>query len=118
MGQVRTGAASGVATKFMARQDASTVGIIGAGYQASAQLEAVFSVRDISGVKVYSRTPEGRERFAAEMSAKLGVAVSPVGGAEDCVRGSDVVITITGSSTPVLKGEWLSPGTHVNAAGV
>ena len=117
MGQIRTGAATGVATKHMARRDASTVGLIGAGYQARTQLEAVCRVRDVRSVRVFSPTPERRERFAAEMSAKLGVEISTASSAEACVRDADIAITITSSSRPVMSGEWLSPGTHVNAAG-
>lgn len=74
-------------------------------------------MRDISSVKVFSRTPERRERFATNMSAKLGVDVSAVQSAEACVREVDVLITITNSPTAVFSGEWLSPGTHINAAG-
>ena len=118
LGQVRTGAASGIATKYMARRDAATVGIIGAGYQARTQLEAVCRVRDIQSAKVFSRTPERREKFAARAGAKLGVAVSAVDSAEECVRDADIVITITNASRPVLNGQWLRPGTHINAAGV
>ena len=117
LGQVRTGAASGVATKYMAREDASTVGVIGAGYQARTQLEAVCRVREVRNARVFSRTPERRARFAADMSAKLGVEVAAVESAEECARNSDVVVTITSSSRPVLEGQWLSPGTHINAAG-
>jgi alanine dehydrogenase len=117
LGQVRTGAASGVATRHMARKDASTVGIIGCGYQAHTQLEAVCRVREIRAARVFSRTPEHRERFASEMSVRLGIAVTAVDSAEVCVRGSEIVITVTSSSTPVLSGEWLSPGAHVNAVG-
>lgn len=117
LGQVRTGAASGVATKYMAREDASTVGIIGAGFQARSQLEAVHAVRPVSRARVFSRTPERRERFAERMSARLGIEVTAAESAEECVSGSDVVITITSSSRPVLEGGWLSPGAHVNAAG-
>ena len=117
MGRIRTGAATGVATRHLAREDSSTVGIIGAGYQAGAQLEGVCLSRDVASVKVYSCTPQRRAKFAAEMSAKLGVDVMAVESAEACVRETDIVITITSSSSPVLSGEWLSPGTHVNAAG-
>ena len=117
LGQVRTGAASGVATKYMARKDASTVGVIGAGYQARAQLEAVCRVREVRNVRVFSRTPERREKFAADMGAKLAVNVVAGESAEECARDSDVVVTITSSSRPVLEGQWLSPGTHINAAG-
>lgn len=114
---IRTGAASGVATRFMARQDASVVGIIGSGHQAITQLEGVCSVRPIKQVKVFSRTAENRERFAREMEDHLGVDVVPVASAADCVGGSQIVITITNSREPVLQGELLEPGMHVNAAG-
>ena len=117
LGQIRTGAASGLATRHMARSDASTVAVIGAGYQARTQLEAVAAVRQIKAARVFSRTPEKRETFAAKMSERLHVAVAPADSAEECVRGADVSITITSSREPVLKGEWLKDGAHVNAAG-
>ncbi|MCH7746443.1 MAG: ornithine cyclodeaminase family protein, partial [Chloroflexi bacterium] len=117
LGQIRTGAASGVATRYMAREDSTTVGVIGVGKQAGTQLEAVCRVRDIRLVKVFSRTPERRESFAAEMGQQLGISVVATADAEACVNGSDVVIIITNSSTPVISGEWLSAGAHVNAAG-
>ena len=117
LGQVRTGAASGVATKYMAREDASTVGVIGSGYQARAQLEAVCGVRPVRSARVFSRTPERRDKFAIDMSTELGIDVAAAESAEECVKDSDVVITITSASRPVLEGEWLSPGTHINAAG-
>ena len=114
---IRTGAASGIATKYMARQDASTAGIIGTGHQAATQLEAVCAVRDVRSVKVYSRNADNRAQFSAEMTKRLGVPVRPVSSAQECVEASDIVITITNSAAPVLDGTWLSPGTHVNAAG-
>jgi alanine dehydrogenase len=114
---IRTGAASGVATRHMAKPDASVVGIIGSGHQAITQLEGVCSVRPIKRVNVFSRTPENRERFAREMEDHLGVEVAPVASVPDCVRGADVVITITNSQQPVLAGDLLEPGMHVNAAG-
>ena len=117
LGQIRTGAASGLATRYMARRDASIVGIIGTGYQARSQLEAVCAVRDVRQVSVFGRTPEKRQAFAGRMSQRLNVEVVPVGTAEECVRGADIVITITSAREPVLKGEWLEEGVHVNAAG-
>ncbi len=117
LGQVRTGAASGVATKHMAKPDAASVGVIGSGYQARTQLEAVCRVRPITNAKVYSRRPERRERFAERMSAQLGIDITPVQSGEECVAHADVVITMTSASRPVLNGEWLAPGTHINAAG-
>ena len=117
LGRVRTGAASGVATKFMAREDASSVGVIGSGYQARTQLEAVCKVRDITAARVYSRKQENRDKFAAEMSASLGIEVTAAESGEACVKDADIVITMTSTSRAVLEGEWLSPGTHINAAG-
>ena len=118
LGQVRTGAASGVATKYMARPDARNVAMIGSGYQAETQLEAICRVRQVERVRVFSRTEERREAFAARMAASLGVEVTAVGSAEECVGDADVVAVITSATSPVLKGEWLQDGTHVNAAGV
>lgn len=117
LGQMRTGAASGVATKFLAREDAKTVGIYGAGWQAQSQLAAVCAVRPIEGVRVYSRKAENRASFCAEMQALLGLAdIAPVAEPE-AAADADIVITITSAREPVLLGQWLKPGTHVNAAG-
>ena len=117
LGQIRTGAASGLATSYMARADASTVGIIGTGYQARTQLEAICCVRDVKQVKAFSRSLEKRDAFSAKMSERLRVDVKPVESAEECVRGADIAVTVTSSRDPVLKGEWLDEGAHVNAAG-
>jgi alanine dehydrogenase len=116
LGQIRTGAASGVATRYMARGDATSVGMIGSGFQARSQLAAVCAVRPVNKVKVYSRTPENRERFAHEMSEKLGITATAVETA-DHAADADIVCVITNSREPVLKGDALRPGTHVNAAG-
>ncbi len=117
LGQIRTGAASGVATKYMARADAGALGLIGAGWQARSQLQAITRARPIALVKVFSRTEERREAFAAEMVQELGTEVVAVDTPEDAVAGVDIVVTITSAREPVLRGEWLRPGMHVNAAG-
>lgn len=117
LGQMRTGAASGVATKYQARANATTVGMYGSGNQARTQLEAVCQVRPIKSAKVYSRNAENRVAFAKEMSDYLKIDVVPVDQPEAVCKGSAIVITITNSRDPVLKGEWLEPGTHINAAG-
>ena len=117
LGQVRTGAASGIATKYMAKEDSTSVGIIGSGQQAQTQLEAICNVRKINEVKVFSRTSERRELFAKQMTDKLGTQITPVNSAEDCVRNVDIIITITSTSKPVLSGEWIPKGAHINAAG-
>ncbi|MCZ7573256.1 MAG: ornithine cyclodeaminase family protein [Ardenticatenaceae bacterium] len=117
LGQLRTGAASGIATKFCARPDASRLGLFGSGFQAEAQLAAIAAVRPLTEVHVYSRTPEHREHFAQTMSSRLGLTVSPVAIPRDAVAGCDIVTTITSSREPLFDGRWLAPGTHINAAG-
>lgn len=117
MGQLRTGAATGIATKFMARPEASSVGVIGSGFQARTQLEAVGKVRELQRVKVYSPNAERRSAYALEMSERLGLDVTPVESAREAVDGVGIVVTITSSRTPVLPGEWLEPGMHIAAAG-
>jgi len=117
LGQMRTGAASGVATKYMARADADTVGIFGTGWQAESQLMAVCAVRTIKSIEVYSRSAERREPFARKMTSLLRVDVTAAASAEETARGKSIVITATGAREPVLKGEWIDPGTHLNVAG-
>ncbi len=115
MGALRTGAASGVATKYMARTVASRLGVIGTGRQARTQIEAICKIRPIGEIVVFSRSAENRARFCAEL-ANMGEAV-PVDSAEAAVRDCDIVVTATTASEPVLLGDWLAPGTHVNAIG-
>jgi alanine dehydrogenase len=111
---LRVGATTGVAAKFLAPETADTLGVIGAGKQAAAQVEALCCVRPtIKTVKVYSPTPESRRRFAEAMSKRLNIDVIPVDSAEKCVKNSRVVITATNSSDPVLFGRWLDEGCHV-----
>lgn len=117
MSNVRTGAASGVATQALAREDASVVGQIGAGFQAIGQLEAVCAVRRITKAKVFSRNADKAAAFCRAMSDKLGLPVEPAATPRDAVRGAHVVNVITKAVTPVLEGAWLEPGQHINAAG-
>jgi ornithine cyclodeaminase/alanine dehydrogenase-like protein (mu-crystallin family) len=117
LGQIRTGAASGVATKHLANPGARTAGIIGTGYQARTQLEAVAAVRKLSRVRAFGRDPERRAQFCRELSARVGVEVEPANSCEQTVRGADIVITATTAQKIVLEGAWLSPGTHINAIG-
>lgn len=114
---VRTGAASGVATRHLARGNAAVVGQIGAGRIGAGQLEAVCSVRPVRSARVYARTPDKLEAFCRRMSVKLGIEITPAASAETAMRGADIVNVITQSSTPVLFGAWLESGQHVNAAG-
>ncbi len=117
LGQIRTGAASGVATKYLAREDASTCAVIGSGYQAETQLEAVAAVRKLEEVRVFSRKAESRESFAERMGARLGINVRAVQSSEEAVRDAAIVVTITNAREPVVLGDWLTPGCHINAAG-
>jgi ornithine cyclodeaminase len=114
---LRTGAASGVASRLLARSDAAVMGLIGAGAQAESQIRAVLAARPIREVRVFARTGASREAFAAAMDDALPVRVRAVASAEEAVREADVVCCVTPSETPVLEAEWLSPGTHVNAIG-
>jgi len=117
LGAIRTGAASGVATRYMAREDTKTAAIIGTGSQARTQLAAVATARTLDRAFVFSRTQEKRERFAAEMATELSIPVEAVATAEDAIAEADVVCAITNSREPVFDGTKLRPGTHINAAG-
>jgi alanine dehydrogenase len=117
IGQMRTGAASGVATRWMAREDARTLGIIGTGLQARTQLEAISLARKLDRIQAFGRDAERRERFAKEMTERLGIPVLPVASAEEAVKGADIVVTSTNAAQPVLDGRWLRPGMHINAIG-
>ena len=117
LGQIRTGAVSGVATKYLAKEDAKTLGIIGTGFEAEAQVEAMMLVRPIIKVKAYSRSPDNRQRFASLMRERFGIDVDPVDSAEACVRDVDIIITATSASVPVFEASWIGPGTHINGVG-
>jgi ornithine cyclodeaminase/alanine dehydrogenase-like protein (mu-crystallin family) len=111
LGQIRTGAASGYATDVLAAPDASTLTIIGSGFQAQSQFDAIREVRAIKSVRVWSRNEEKREKFAKLLGATACAT------AEDALRGADIVATATSSKDPVLESNWISAGTHTNAMG-
>jgi alanine dehydrogenase len=117
LGRIRTGAASAVATKYLARREAERVGLIGAGRQARTQLEAVAQVRKLTSVEVFSRDATRRREFCRQMSEQLELSVEPADEAEVAMRFGDIVITATTSHEPVVHGESLAAGTHVNAIG-
>src|SRR5262245_47940651 len=117
LGQIRTGAASGVATQYMARPDAQEVGLFGSGKQARTQLIAVCKVRKVRRVTVYSPNEGRRARFAQEMTETCQCDVVPVPRPELAALDKDIIITATTSRTPVLLGEWLSEGMHLNVIG-
>jgi ornithine cyclodeaminase/alanine dehydrogenase-like protein (mu-crystallin family) len=117
MGQLRTGAASGVATKYLARKNARVAAIIGTGGQAKTQLEAIAAVRKLESARACGRDAAKLEKFCNEMSERLGIPVHPCASAAEAVRGADIVCTATTSAQPVVSGADLAPGAHINAIG-
>lgn len=117
LGQLRTGATTGVAVKHLANPEDATVGIIGTGGQAPTQLEALSKVRGIKKIKAYSRTQERREEFARRMADTMGVEVSAVTSNEDAVRDCDIVLCIAATMDPVVESDWLKDGSTLIGAG-
>ena len=117
LGMMRTGAASGVATRWLARPDAEILGLFGSGWQSEGHLEAIAAVRPLRRAKVFSRNAERLAAFCEKMSQRLKIEVVAAGSPEETVRGSDIVSTVTTAATPLFDAKWLSPGTHINAAG-
>jgi alanine dehydrogenase len=118
LGALRTGSLSGVATRTLAREDASVLCIIGTGRQARTQLAAIETVRPLRRLQVYGRNPTHLQEFV-EFIGELesDVVVQPCGSAREAVEGADIVVTATSATQPVLLGEWLEPGMHINAIG-
>jgi len=114
---LRTAAAGAVAAKALARGSIERVAVIGTGTQARLQLEALSMVRGFKEVRVWGRSPQRAEAYAREMVKVVDAEVTPVGSAEEAVRGSDVIITATMSTSPIVKAEWLSKGAHITAVG-
>lgn len=115
---IRTAACSGVATRALAKKNASTLAILGAGVQGHSHLDAMCAVRPIKTLRVWSRNRAHAEELARVGREKLGLDASAASTGEEAVRGADIVCTTTSSNEPVLKGDWLSPGAHINAVGV
>lgn len=117
LGMTRTGAAGGVAAKWLARPEARVAGVFGSGWQAQGQVLALCAARPIERVKVFARNAERLAAFCAQMSRETGREVVPAASAQETVRGSDVVVTITTSPKPLFDADWLEAGCHINAAG-
>jgi len=117
LGQIRTGAASAVGTKFLAREDARVLGVIGSGFQAETQVWAISQVRDLREVRVWSRNKDKRQSFARRCAEQFCLNVVAAETAREAVEHADIVVTSTNSKDPVLESAWISPGTHVNAMG-
>jgi len=114
---IRTAAASAVATRALARAEAGDLAILGSGTQARTHLDAMRAVRLLRRVRVWSRRPESARRFAEREGERTGLAVEPMPSAREAVDGADLICTVTAAREPVLLGEWIAPGAHVNAAG-
>ncbi|WP_020473282.1 ornithine cyclodeaminase family protein [Zavarzinella formosa] len=117
LGQLRTGAASAVATKHLSRPDSKTAAILGSGKQARTQLLGVSKVRKLEQARVYSSNEANRKKFAEEMSVECQIPVTACATVEETVREADIICTATTAREPILKGEWLIPGQHLNIAG-
>lgn len=114
---IRTAAASAVATKFLAQEKSSTLAIIGSGEQAKRHLEAISLVRKIEQVHLWSRNEKNAKNFASELSGKYKVPIQIKENVQDAVKNADIICTVTASKEPVVMGEWIGPGTHINAVG-
>lgn len=114
---IRTGAASGVATDFLAREDSRSLAVIGCGVQGRMQALAVSKVRNLDTIVAYSRNPANVKRYVEEISRMVDAEVMPAKSAEEAVKDADIVCTATTSTQPVLKREWIRDGTHINAIG-
>ena len=115
MQRMRVGAANGLAAKYLARKDASTVGILGSGWQAGAQLMAACAVRDIALIRCYSPNAQNRETFVATMQALLGVDVVPVAHPEEAIKGADIAVCASNSIDHIFFEHWIEPGMHISS---
>jgi len=114
---IRTAAVTALATRLLAREGAGDLALFGSGTQARTHLEAMLAVRRLRRVRVWSRHPENARAFAERESVRHGITVETAGSARDAALGADLLCTVTSSREPILRGEWLSPGAHVNAVG-
>ena len=116
--RMRVGAANGLAARYLAREDASVMALLGTGWQAGGQLMAHCAVRPITDVKVFSTNPANRERFCRELAPRVQARLTPVETADEAVEGADLVVTGTNSMEPVHQRKWLRPGVHFSAVKV
>ena len=114
---IRTAAVSGVATRLLAREDAGDLAILGAGTQARKHLEAMLEARKIQRVRIWSRNHDSAEAFAKSASVNYRIAVETMASGREAVSGADIICTTTSSTEPILEGDWVAPGAHINAVG-
>lgn len=115
--EIRTAAVSAVATRLLAREDASDLAIVGSGLQARAHLVALSAVRSIKRARVYSPNPDHPKQLAKEMSSQFQFPIEPMTNAEEALAGADLIVTATSARQPVIRREWISEGAHINAIG-
>ncbi|MFM1813795.1 MAG: Ornithine cyclodeaminase 2 [Pseudomonadota bacterium] len=115
MQRMRVAACNGLGAKYMAREDASDVGILGSGWQAGSQLMAITSVRKVKRIRCFSPSEENRKKFAEEISPIVGVDVEPVGSPEDAISKADVVLCATNTVDPIFFEKWIEPGMHLSS---
>lgn len=114
---LRTGAASGLATRLMARADANTLGVVGTGVQARGAIDAIMAVRSIANIRLYNRNRDKAEQMANELAAMYDVHIDVVDAADNAVEEADIIVTATNSAQPVLSSSAIKPGAHINAIG-
>ncbi|MCU1311156.1 MAG: Ornithine cyclodeaminase [Candidatus Angelobacter sp.] len=114
---IRTAAASAVATDALARKDARRLALLGYGEQAGTHARAIGKVRDLESIVVWGRSPERAQTFAKQMQAELAVPVTTAGAVREAVAEADMICTVTSAAEPILMGEWVRPGTHLNLVG-
>ncbi len=114
---IRTAAVSGLATRLLAREDAGDVAILGSGVEARTHLAAMLAVRPVRRVRVWSRRSDHCQQFAERASKRHNLRVEPVTTAQDAVEGADLICTTTSAPEPILLGDWIAPGAHINAVG-
>jgi ornithine cyclodeaminase/alanine dehydrogenase-like protein (mu-crystallin family) len=117
LGRLRTGAVSGLATKYLARRDAAVFTVIGAGHQALTQVLAVAAVRPLREIRVFSRDVNHGEAFANQLKGTLDVPVRAMGSLREAIDGAEILTTVTTAAQPIFPGEWLQAGQHLNVCG-
>lgn len=117
LGQMRTGATSGVATKYLAGKHAASLGIYGSGWQARSQVEAISEIRKLQQIRCYSPNPTHAKDFAQEITDSLGLEITSMNEPQSVAEGADIVVTVTNAKQPVVRGEWLQDGVHLNGVG-
>lgn len=114
---IRTAAVSGVATRLLAGDNAENLAILGSGVQAGTHLDAMRVARNINHVRIWSRNLDHAQKFAERESTRCSIQIEAVDSARDAVEGADIICTVTSATEPILQGEWIAPGTHINAVG-